>query len=88
MVVHAWKDCQNDFELLFRHRLHNEAAVVAEEEETPTGASSFSCLEDLGPIAARVERHLDLLPIDPVHQAHTCANPHCVSSDVRPRKFN
>ena len=86
--MHTWKDCQDDLEFLFRHCLHYEAAVVAEEEETSTSASSFSCLEDLVPISARVKRHFDLLPIDTVHQAHTCANSHCVGCDVRPRKLN
>lgn len=58
-------------ELIFSHRLDNEASIVAEEEETSTGSCCLSSFEDLVAIGKRVERPLDLVEADFVHDSQS-----------------
>lgn len=47
MLVEVGQDRQEQLKLPISHRLHDEASIMAEEEEATGGASSFTRLEDL-----------------------------------------
>ena len=47
MLVELRQDFLEQIELILSHCLHNEASVVAEEEETAAGSSRLARFEDL-----------------------------------------
>ena len=71
MFVQLGQDFLDQLHFFLHHRLDNEAPVVAEEEETATGAGGFPCFEDLVSVRSRVQRSVNLLEVDVVDGSHT-----------------
>lgn len=70
MLMHLWQDLFYQDSLFVTHSFHDKAPVVAEEEETSRGTRSFTGLEDLVAVGARVQRLLNLIKVDIVHGTH------------------
>ena len=72
--MELWQDFLEQIELILSHGLDYEAPVVAEEEETAAGSGCLTRFEDLVPIRERVERPLDLIEANIVHNSQSLEN--------------
>ena len=70
MVVVMGEDSDEVIYFQLRHGLHDELAVMAEEEKASTGTSSFSRILNLLDIFWRLQRFDDILIFDAVKESN------------------